>query len=224
MTGEDEGVAYLRALKRPGSPQPATTSAAVAAAPARNVAPGGAHAAIVGSQQPHGSEKRRSPRYTCEGSAELQEEGRDVRTWVTFTDVSLHGCYVEAQATYPTGVVLHLKLEANGVRVDVKGSVRVSYPYLGMGIGFVEMSDDTRARLRELLGTVSRPAMIMGSGFGPGIAPGLSPAKPSGTAPTIADPAAAIRSLVAFFEERHMLTREDFLQVLAKSQSAHSNR
>ena len=33
----------------------------------------------------------------------MREEGCDVRTWATFTDVSLHGCYVEAQATYPVG-------------------------------------------------------------------------------------------------------------------------
>jgi hypothetical protein len=50
-----------------------------------------------------GAEKRRSPRYKCEGSAEICEDGRAVRTWATFSDISLHGCYVEAQATYPAG-------------------------------------------------------------------------------------------------------------------------
>ena len=50
----------------------------------------------------------------CEGSAEVREDGCDVRTWATFTDVSVHGCYVEAQATYPAGTILHLKLEVKG--------------------------------------------------------------------------------------------------------------
>jgi PilZ domain-containing protein len=74
------------------------------------------------------------------------EDGRDVQTWARFTDISIHGCYVEAQATYPVGTVLHMKLEANGAPVDNKGTVRVSYPYLGMGIAFTDVSEETRER------------------------------------------------------------------------------
>lgn len=48
-----------------------------------------------------GAEKRRSIRYKCEGRAQVREEGVDIHTWVTFTDVSMHGCYVQAQANYP---------------------------------------------------------------------------------------------------------------------------
>ena len=95
--------------------------------------------------------KAASPRYKCEGSAEIQEDGREVRTWATFSDVSLHGCYVEAQATYPVGTTLHLKLEANGIRVECQASVRVTYPYLAMGISFGEMSDENRRALKELI-------------------------------------------------------------------------
>ena len=53
-----------------------------------------------------------------------------MRSSATCTDLSLHGCYVEAQATDPAGTVWHLKLEANGLRVQSKGSSRVAYPYL----------------------------------------------------------------------------------------------
>jgi hypothetical protein len=70
----------------------------------------------------------------------LREEGCDVRTWSTFTDISLNGCYVEAQATYPAGTLLHMKLESNGIRVEIKGKVRISYPYLGMGIAFEDLA------------------------------------------------------------------------------------
>jgi hypothetical protein len=66
----------------------------------------------------------------------MRELTCDAHTWETFTDISLHGCYVEAQATYPVGTVLQIKLEANGVKVEITGNVRVSYPYLGMGIAF----------------------------------------------------------------------------------------
>jgi hypothetical protein len=195
----DPGVAYLRALKRTSGPHSASA--------ATTAGPGG---------QLTGSEKRRSPRYHCEGSVQIREEGRDVHTWATFTDISLHGCYVEAQATYPVGTILHLKLDANGERVETKCSVRVSYPYLGMGIAFTEMSDENRLRLRALLATVSRSFLTMG----PGIASSLPSLAPLGALPSITDPAGALKALTEFFESRQMLMREDFLRVIRKSQDA----
>jgi hypothetical protein len=199
----DEGVAYLRSLKQ-SSPQ-----SAAAAAPARySPAAGGA-----AGDQFKGAEKRRSPRYKCEGSAELREEGCDVRTWATFSDISLHGCYVEAQATYPANTQLHMKLDANGVRVETKGSVRVSYPYLGMGIAFVDMSEENLARLRTLLATVSRTIIV-----GPGMASSLPARGPQEPLPPLTDPAAAMTALSEFFESRQMLMREDFVRIVRQSQ------
>src|SRR5690349_6053919 len=121
----NETVSYLLALKQITASQ----AAAPVPGPKTDIAPSGEANAGSGEKF-QGSDKRRSPRYKCEGSAEIREDGRDVRTWATFTDVSLHGCYLEAQATYPPGTTLHMKLEANGITVEAKGKVRVSYPYL----------------------------------------------------------------------------------------------
>jgi len=215
MTQEiNDGTAYLMALKHSvAQPGGAATAPAPEAAPRDQLAAAGAtpHA----DDQFHGAEKRRSPRYKCEGSAEVREEGCDVRTWATFTDVSLHGCYVEAQATYPAGTALNLKLEANGVRVESKGTVRVTYPYLGMGIAFETMSDENKDHLKRLLATLSHHCVIMG----PGIASSLPSNGPLEAVPSISDPATAIQALIEFFEGRQMLMREDFLRILKKSQS-----
>jgi hypothetical protein len=210
----DEGVAYLRALKQTSSPY--SSSAAAPASTARTAEKASALGppAADSSGQFKGSEKRRSPRYHCEGSVQIREEGCDVHTWASFTDISLNGCYVEAQATYPVGAILHLKLDANGERVETKGSVRVSYPYLGMGIAFLEMSDENRLRLRALLATVARPFLAMG----PGIASSLPAIAPLEALPPIADPVAALKALTKFFESRQMLMREDFVRVVRKSQ------
>jgi hypothetical protein len=210
----DEGVAYLRALKQTANPYSAS---AAASAPARTTeGSSAASLAPADSSQVKGSEKRRSPRYKCEGSVQIREQGCDVHTWATFTDVSLHGCYVEAQATYPVGSILHLKLDANGERVETKGSVRVSYPYLGMGIAFTEMSDENRLRMRAMLATVAKPFLTMG----PGIASSLPAVAPLQTLPPITDPVAALKALTEFFENRQMLMREDFVRVVRKSQEA----
>jgi PilZ domain len=160
--------------------------------------------------------KNGAPRYKCEGSAELHADDCDVRTWASFRDVSLHGCYVEAQATYTVGALLRMKLEANGFRVETRGNVRVNYPYLGMGIAFVEMSEENRAQLKGLLGTISRPTVVMGSR----VALSLPTGGASAAVPLIADPAAALQALTQFFENRQMLMRDDFLRILRNSQNS----
>jgi hypothetical protein len=201
----NEGIAYLMALKRsaatpapePESPTRIQTRPQDPASP--NVY--------------QGAEKRRSPRYKCEGSVEMREVGCDVHTWASFTDVGLHGCYVEAQATYPVGTILQLKLEANDVRIETKGNVRVTYPYLGMGIAFVDLDEQNRERLRDLLASLSRPSAIVG----PGIASSL-PARGPLDLPPIANPESALQALIDFFRDRQLLMREDFVRLLRQSQ------
>ncbi|HTT20302.1 MAG TPA: PilZ domain-containing protein [Candidatus Sulfotelmatobacter sp.] len=156
----NDGIAYLMALK-----QVTGSQSGAAAAPARGQEqPLETSSKKQSSESFGGAEKRRSPRYKCEGSAEVREEGCDVRTWATLTDVSLHGCYVEEQATYPAGTLLHMKLEVNGIRFETKGKVRISYPYLGMGIAFEDMSEENVVHLKQLLATLSRPSVIVGPG------------------------------------------------------------
>jgi hypothetical protein len=207
----NEGIAYLMALKQGVGQTSATT-----AGPAQELGAPRDKTLADGEERYEGAEKRRSPRFRCEGSAEVREEGCDVRTWATFTDISLHGCYVEAQATYPPGTVLHLKLEANNLRFETKRVVRVTYPYLGMGISFEDVSEENREQIKRLLMTLSSRCLVMG----PGIAPSMPSGGPSACAPLISDPAAVVQAIVSFFESRQVLMRDDFLRILSKSQSA----
>lgn len=217
----NESVSYLKALKR--SDKPAGASAA-AAAPAPAPQRGSEDLALKDltlelAEPFHGTEKRRSVRYKCEGSVELRPENCDVRTWASFQDVSLHGCYVEAQATYPVGTLLGMKLEAQGVRVEAIGEVRVNYPYLGMGIAFREMSEENLEQLKKLLSTISRPTVVMG----PRVASSLAAAEGAGPGSLIANPAAALRAITEFFENRQLLMRDDFLKILRDSQQTKSS-
>jgi hypothetical protein len=207
----DEGLAYLQALK---GPPPAAAGVAKASEPNSD----GSAPRVAGqtSDSPlnfAGTEKRRSPRYKCEGSLEMCPEGSESRTWATCTDVSMHGCYVEATTTYPVGTNLRMKLQANGSQVQSKGCVRVTYPNLGMGIAFVEMSEEDRLRLRTFLRAVSRPSVM-----GPGVA-WAGPARgASESIPLPSDATAALHALAEFFESRQLLMRDEFLRILRKSQ------
>ena len=130
----------------------------------------------------------------------------------------MYGCYIEAQATFPAGTVLNLKLEANGIRVETRGNVRVNYPYLGMGIAFVGMTIENVARLRQILASVSRGCVVMQTD----IKSMVAGSEAASGMPVIADPQGMIRELMEFFEGREMLGREDFLRILHGRQSASS--
>ncbi len=207
----DAGAAYLAALRQSTAPQatgtaPARASEAPRSARANGVSPLAKNSPIV--------EKRRSPRYRCQGSAHLRQVDTDVATWATFTDISLHGCYVEATATYPTGIVLNLKLEADGFRIEATGEVRVVYPNLGMGISFTRISEEDRERLRELVRSASRPSVILKSQ----IAQNTPSILPAGSSPHVARPDSALQAMKDFFEDRQMMSRDEFFRILRKSQ------
>jgi hypothetical protein len=132
----DTGANYLASLRQSSGPH------AAAAAPARAPdVPGPAETESeikIGDLPPPlaansaSTDKRKSPRYKCAGSARIQEIGSTVATWATFADISMHGCYVETAAPHRMGATLALKLDANGFRVEAIGEARVIYPGLGM--------------------------------------------------------------------------------------------
>jgi hypothetical protein len=205
----DAGAAYLAGLKQSTGPQ-----AGGAAAASATQVPRSAGTRTAGMISSGSADKRKSPRYPCQGSAHIREIETGVAIWTTFTDISLHGCYVEATTTYRIGVMLGLKLEANGFRVEATGEVRVAYPNLGMGISFTKMSDEDRERLRELVRSISRPSVILGSRV---VAHTPSTAQAE-TLPGMANPAATLQAMSNFFEDRHMMGREEFLRILRKVQ------
>jgi hypothetical protein len=211
----DAGAAYLAALKRSMSPRSAAAPAPARAPEGpRSSATPGVNAVPSSPASPNGAEKRRSPRYRCQGSARLQPVGSEATTWATFTDISMHGCYVEAPTPHRIGAKLSLRLEASGFRIEATGEVRVAYPGLGMGISFDKMSEENRERLCELARSISRPSMILSSRSTP-----RPPAVPQPEMlRAVANPAAALQAIFTFFEDRHMMGREEFLRIVRKSQ------
>jgi hypothetical protein len=190
-TTQQDNIEYLRALKR-------AHENSAASAPA--------------SQQstcPH-PDRRRNPRYKCEGSAEFRIEGSDVRTWATVTDLSRSGCYVEMQATSPVDTPVDMAIEVKGIRVQVKGSVRISYPFLGMGIGFTEISDHDRAQLDEIL---LRLANALSAPIHP---PDAKPPAPGILDLSTANAAGTLGAVARFFQTHATLTREQFTELIQR--------
>jgi hypothetical protein len=207
-----DGAAYLSALKKSGSPQAAGTATAHAPEAAHSVETraGGFSPSNIASASR--VEKRKSPRYRCKGSAHLRESG-GVATWATFADISLHGCYVEAANPLSVGTMVGLTLEINGFRVEASGEVRVAYPSLGMGIRFVKISEEDREQLRAMVHSIS------GSSTTGSRVAARAPSTPQSDAlPGVTNPVATLQAILNFFENRHVMGREEFLSLLRKSE------
>jgi len=205
MDPEASGADYLRRLK---DGQSGGTS--------QTVSP--ATSSTVTSEAPAGGERRRSPRYQCQGSAKFRPVGSEVHSWGSFTDVSVNGCYVEVTATYPVGSRLELELEVNGNRAEVVGEVRISYPFLGMGIAFREVSDENRQRLAQMVRSLAHSTRVVG---GSASASSLKPgAQEEARAAESRDPRRALEVLFEHFDKHSALTREEFYRLLRDSQPA----
>ena len=198
MSFENNGADYLRRLKQ------STGGSEVAHAPV-NVP---LRAETSGAP----GERRQSARYKCEGSAQFRVNGSDVHTWGTFTDLSLNGCYIEMTATYPVGGIVDMLLELNGIRAHVMGEVRVSYPCLGMGVAFRDVSAEDQANLAAMV-----RSLIPGAGRTQTVEAERE-VNTLASLPVITNAGAAVQALARFFEAHTALSKEEFVRVLHKSQ------
>ena len=116
------------------------------------------------------------------------------------------------KATFPVGAVVDLTLDLNDVRVQVKGEVRISYPFLGIGIAFREICQNP-VHLKQMIRS---------------ICPATSAVHPHevetvtkhSSLPIIVNPAAALQALADYFEIHAVLSKEEFIRVLRISQGA----
>jgi hypothetical protein len=188
---ESGGAEYLRRLKQDLESPPNSSREPVAVPAQEDASPG---------------ERRIHPRYKCEGSAEFRTPGSDVRTWGTLTDLSLSGCYIEMTATYPVGATVDLILELNQVRAEVIGEVRVSYPFLGIGVAFREVTPENKAQLEKMVRTLC-PTPVRTR----------EPEEPTGKPiplPENLDASAALHALADFFAGQAVMTKEEFVRIL----------
>jgi hypothetical protein len=150
-------------------------------------------------------ERRQSVRIRCSGSVEFRAEGNPTCMWGTLTDISFHGCYVEMHTTFPVGTKVDLILKSFGVRIHAPGVVRVSYPFMGMGIGFAEIEAGQQAQLKQLLDSLSGRVAVSAA----------TPVPEHVTKDTLAsvDPRSVLNGVWDYFDKHQWLSREEFLQL-----------
>jgi len=188
---DEDGASYLRRLKgQPGDDLPTP--------PANASAPTPAGAVFV-------KERRRSQRFQCSGSVELQPQDGSAHMWGALTDISLHGCYVEMPTTLPTDTVVSLTVEVLGIRFSAQAKVRVSYPSLGMGMCFTEIDPEQQKQLGQLLKAVAGQRATLSA----------SPVEQTPLSETVgpADSKVFVERLTEYFKKNSSLSREEFYAV-----------
>jgi PilZ domain len=194
----DEGVDYLRRLK----------GAVLEAAAADTVVRGGGEAPAAANSVAW-KDKRQSPRLRCSGSAEFRTEGNDTRMWGTVTDISQHGCYVEMNTPLPVGAKMDLVLKSFGIRIEAPGTVRASYPFLGMGICFTEIPPVQLLHLKDLLAALSGRSGVSNR----------VPTQENSMSDTLrsADLRALLDEITEFFQKNQLLSRNEFHQIAKRA-------
>ena len=63
-------------------------------------------------------------------------------------------------ATFPIDTKVDLVLKSFGIRIQARGTVRTSYPLLGMGIGFADIEPGQELQLKQLLDVLTGQSAV----------------------------------------------------------------
>jgi len=102
-------------------------------------------------QQSGGAERRKHPRVKSGNSVELHPQGENAPIWGKAADLSVGGCFVEMPIPLKKGTMLKVGLWIKDSKLWVNAKVVNSRPGFGIGIQFMELSQEDTERLTQFL-------------------------------------------------------------------------
>jgi hypothetical protein len=108
----------------------------------------------VESAPPTGTERRRTPRFPCEGSAEVMVLGGALRFTGQVRNLSATGCYVATDVvfTLERGTQVEIVMVVDRERFRVAAGVRSSHKVKGVGLEFMNVSARCARFINDLIG------------------------------------------------------------------------
>jgi hypothetical protein len=100
--------------------------------------------------QPGSIEQRANARYRCQNSVEVHVAG-GASFWGTVADVSLSGCYVEMPLPLQPGTKLKVGIWFGQTKAWAEAQVAHRTPGVGVGLKFLEISDQDRDLIRRFI-------------------------------------------------------------------------
>jgi hypothetical protein len=101
--------------------------------------------------KPAVGERRKHPRFACGGDVTYCLEGSNTSVTVRLADISEGGCYLDSMSPLRPGTRMLLTIHAGAAPIRARAEVRVTHPGMGMGVAFLDMGDDDRLALRQLI-------------------------------------------------------------------------
>ncbi|HYL93172.1 MAG TPA: PilZ domain-containing protein [Alphaproteobacteria bacterium] len=103
-------------------------------------------------------ERRWHTRYQCEGSAAVKTKGCNYAISAEVKDVSTGGVYLELTTPLPVNTIVQLKINIEDTVFDAMGTVRTSYPMVGMGVSFQEVTLENQDKIVHIIEQIKRKA------------------------------------------------------------------
>ncbi|HWR58914.1 MAG TPA: PilZ domain-containing protein [Thermodesulfovibrionales bacterium] len=73
----------------------------------------------------------------------------------TSSDISEGGLFVSSIQIFEPDDVIEVTIPLKGDKVTVKAQIKYSQPGIGVGVMFVELDDEQKARIREFVASIS---------------------------------------------------------------------
>ena len=96
-----------------------------------------------------GHENRREPRVCLASDVECEVETGRVR-W-RFADISAGGMFIDVYDPLPAGTLFRLRFQLDPPPIAARAQVNYVQPRIGMGVEFVDLAEDDRHRIREIV-------------------------------------------------------------------------
>jgi len=104
--------------------------------------------------QPVSVEQRHSARFRCQNSIEIHTP-QGASFWGTVSDLGLGGCYIEMPLPLEPGTKLRVGIWLAQTKAWAEAQVAHGTPGLGVGLKFIEISDEDREKIRRFLETLA---------------------------------------------------------------------
>lgn len=101
-------------------------------------------------------ENRWHPRYQCKGSASVKQESVSYPVHAEVKDISLGGIYLEMSTPLPVGTAITVVINILDISFEATGSVRTSYPLVGMGIAFTHLSSQSQEKIAKIIAKIQQ--------------------------------------------------------------------
>lgn len=170
------------------------------------------------------TEKRWHTRFECTGGASVRALDSSYPVHGQVKDIAQGGVYVETTTPIPLNTEVCVQMNVEGIAIETSGVVRTSYPMVGMGISFQNVSSENQEKVDHIIHTirsrVSAPRSVTEPAFD-----AVKPAKKqTRTGARVDDSpvrmlAAACRTLAESFDNWKMDRSKDELEELNQALS-----